>query len=116
MLEKTQIGEMMGWLNSDPGKLAVAGAAGGLVRWCTLRENPRDGVASLVVGAICANYLGPLVSPVIEATLGSVLPGDDASSFSAFVVGLGGVGLAGFVIEVLRRFKAQKLAGGENEK
>lgn len=30
------------WLASDPGKAAMAGAAGGLVRWITLRDTWRE--------------------------------------------------------------------------
>ena len=44
------------WLWTEPGKAALAGALGGIVRWVTLREHWRDGVLSLLVGSICAVY------------------------------------------------------------
>lgn len=102
--------ELIGWLHSDAGAMALAGAAGGLVRWLTLRESWRDGLVSLVVGSLCALYLGPLVEPMLAPVVGRIAAGSDAGGFSSFVVGLGGIGIAGFVIETLRRFRAEKAA------
>ena len=98
------------WLHSDAGQMALAGAAGGLVRWLTLRESLADGVVSLVVGCICALYLGPLVEPLLAPVIGKISPADPVG-FSSFVVGLGGIGFAGFGIDLLRRFRAAKGAG-----
>lgn len=102
---------LLDWLQSDAGTMAMAGAAGGLVRWLTLRESPRDGLVSLVVGSICALYLGPLVEPMLAPVIGAISRNADPSGFSSFVVGLGGIGIAGFVIETLRRFQSEKGAG-----
>jgi hypothetical protein len=95
------------WLHSDPGQAALAGAAGGLVRWLTLRDSWRDGLASLFVGGICAIYLSPLAQPVLQPVFGAISPGGDAGSFAAFVVGLGGIALSGMVIDLTRRFRAE---------
>lgn len=108
-----QLAEIFDWLHTDAGTAAVAGAAGGLVRWLTLREKPVDGLAALVVGSVCAIYLGPLVDPMLAPVIGKIAPGDDARGFSSFVVGLGGIGMAGFVIETLRRFQIDKAEGGK---
>jgi hypothetical protein len=99
--------EFVGWLQSDAGAMAMAGAAGGLVRWLTLREHWREGLVSLVVGSICALYLGPLVEPLLAPLIGRISPGQDALGFSSFVVGLGGIGLSGFVIEAMRAWRAR---------
>lgn len=104
------LADLLLWLQTDAGAAAMAGAAGGLVRWLTLREHWRDGVVSLVVGSLCALYLGPLVEPMLAPVVGKLSPAADAKGFSSFVVGLGGIGIAGFVIETLRRFRAQKAA------
>lgn len=98
-------GEFWGWLQSDAGSAALAGAAGGLVRWLTLRENWKEGLVSLVVGTVCALYLGPLVEPMLAPFVGRIAPGQDAGGFSSFVVGLGGIGFAGFVIEAMRAWR-----------
>jgi len=105
--------QFLSWLQSDAANAAIAGAAGGLVRWLTLRDNPRDGIASLIVGAVCAIYLGPIVEPMLRPVFGAISPGRDPQGFAAFVVGLGGIGLAGFVIEVLRQFS--RVRGDRNE-
>lgn len=94
--------DFLGWLSSDAGRAAVAGALGGIVRWITLRERPREALGSLVVGAISAVYLGPLVAPLLEPVVGAIAPKGDASGFAAFVVGLGGISIASFLIEVIR--------------
>ena len=60
----TERPDLINWLWTEPGKAALAGALGGIVRWVTLREHWRDGVLSLLVGSICAVYLGPLVAPL----------------------------------------------------
>lgn len=103
--------DLLTWLQTEPGKMVIAGAMGGLVRWLTLRESWRDGLVSLVVGSICALYLGPLVRPMLEPVVGKIA--GDATGFSSFVVGLGGIGIAGFTIDTLRRFRAQKGADHE---
>lgn len=99
------------WLVSPDGQTALAGALGGLVRWITLRDDWTDGVAALVVGAICAMYLGPLIEPLLAPTIGQIAPGRDATGFSAFVVGLGGISLSGFLIDLIRARRAQAKRG-----
>lgn len=98
--------DLLNWLSSvfpdDATKAAFAGALGGLVRWLTLRENPRDGIAALVVGCICAIYLGPLVAPILEPTFGRIAPDNDPSGFAGFVIGLGGISISGLVIGTIR--------------
>ncbi len=82
----------------------------------TLRNNWREGAAAIVVGSICANYLGPLVSPIMEPVLGKLNPDGDPTGLSAFIVGLAGISLSGFVIDMFkaRQDKARGEAGGDN--
>ncbi len=49
----------LAWLASEPGKAALAGAAGGLVRWITLRDSWREGVPALFVGAVAPDDDAP---------------------------------------------------------
>ena len=91
----------LAWLRSESGILAIGGAMGGLVRWLTLREDWRSGGISLSVGAICATYLTPLVVPIIGPMLGGALvKAEGSAGFLAFMVGLGGIAVSGFVIDV----------------
>lgn len=106
--------DLIAWLFSEQGRAAIAGAAGGIVRWVTLREHWKDGSLSLVVGAICAIYLGPLVAPMLEPVIGEIAPQSDAAGFSSFVVGLGGISLSGFLIDVIRARRAET-KGRRNE-
>ena len=105
--------DFLHWVASDDGKAALAGAAGGVVRWLTLRENWREGGMSLLVGAICAIYLGPLVEPLLSPVVGKIAPGDDAAGFASFVVGLGGISISGFILDVIKRRRREARGGGE---
>lgn len=84
----------------EKGQVALAGAAGGLVRWLTLRSRPLDGLVAILVGAISALYLGPLAEPAIDALLGNVIVEESSrGAFSGFVIGLGGISITGFVMD-----------------
>lgn len=89
------------WLATDPGRMAVAGALGGIVRGLTLRESWSERVVSLLVGSICALYLGPIVSPIIEPFIKVVAPSGDILGFSSFVVGLSGITFSRLLIAVV---------------
>ena len=95
------------WIMTDQAKTVLAGAAGGIVRWVTLREHWRDGILSLLVGAICAVYLGSLVAPILEPVIGRLAPGGDTAGFSAFVVGIGGMSISGMLIDIFRARRAE---------
>jgi hypothetical protein len=87
----------------DRGGAILAGALGGVVRWITLKERIRDGIASVAAGAICAVYLGPIIQPAITPLIGSfVLEEASRSAFGGFVLGLGGITVSGFVIDFLK--------------
>lgn len=94
------------WAGTDAGKAALAGALGGIVRWLTLRPKWSEGLATLVVGAICAIYLGPLALPIVEGSVGKVIPNGDMSGLASFLVGIGGVSLSGFVLDLFDRRRA----------
>lgn len=90
------------WLASDPGRAALAGALGGLVRWITLRDSWKEGVPALILGGVAAVYLGPIVEPVLAQPVDGVAPKADTSALAAFITGLGGVGISGFVLDLVR--------------
>jgi hypothetical protein len=102
----TERSDLINWLWTEPGKAALAGALGGIVRWVTLREHWRDGVLSLLVGSICAVYLGPLVAPILEPVIDKLAPGGDSAGFSSFVVGIGGMSISGLIIDIFRARRA----------
>lgn len=103
------------WLTGDAGQAAVAGALGGLVRWFSLRENWRDGVLTTIIGAICAVYLGPLAVPALEPLVGKlIIDPERQAGFSGFMIGLGGVAVAGFVIDVWKALRRRRPDGGRD--
>lgn len=96
------------WIIGEKGQLAISGALGGVVRWMSLREDWRTGLTSLLVGAICAVYLGPLAIPIIEPIVGKIVV-DEASrqGLSGFIIGIGGIAVAGFVIDIWKARRKQ---------
>jgi fluoride ion exporter CrcB/FEX len=95
------------WFVTEKVQVVISGALGGVVRWLTLQESWRTGMVSVACGAICAVYLGPLVEPVLRPVLAVALTEHEArSSFAAFVIGLSGITLSGFIIDIVRARKA----------
>jgi hypothetical protein len=96
------------WLIGEKGQLAVAGALGGVVRWLSLREDWRDGLVSITVGAICAVYLSPLAIPLFDSVLGKIVVDAAARhSFSGFLIGIGGIAVSGLVLDVWKARRRQ---------
>ena len=106
--------DVIAWLFSEDGCVVIVGAAGGIVRWVTLREHWKGGILSLLVGTICAIYLGPLVAPMLEPVIGKIAPQSEGAGFSSFVVGLGGISLSGFLIDLIRARRTE-IKRGRNE-
>lgn len=90
-------------LSSGAFKTALSGGLGGLVRWIALKEAFWTGVGSVVIGAISAVYVGPLIVPLITAYLSNIIidPVSQAN-FAGFVVGLTGIVVVGFVVDLIR--------------
>lgn len=102
------------WFGSEPGKAAVAGALGGIVRWLTLRPSWKEGAATLLVGMICAVYLGPLALPLVDGSVGRVIPGGDMAGLSSFLVGIGGISLSGLLMDIFDRRRSDLKGGGDD--
>ena len=84
----------------DPGGKAVAaalaGAAGGVVRWITLREPLwPNSISNVAVGCLSAIYLSPVAAPLLEKLLGKI---DGGENLGAFLIGLGGMTVSNMVI------------------
>jgi len=99
------------WLSSDPGRAALAGALGGIVRWLTLRHNWKEGAVTLIVGSICAMYLGPLALPLIGPVVSKIAPTGDANGLSSFLIGLGGVSISGLLLDIFWSAAARAFGG-----
>lgn len=99
---------------SDKMQTAIAGAAGGLVRWLTLRSDWKEGLAGIIIGGICALYLWPIAEPVAAQLVGGfVVDPSSRASFSGFLIGLGGLAVSGMVIDI---WKARRSNVNKKEK
>lgn len=95
---------------------AIAGALGGAVRWMTLREDWRQGLVSIFVGAVCAVYLGPLATTGMDTILGQVIEDPIArQNLGTFMVGIGGVGVVGFVMDFWKNRREAMNKGREDQ-
>ena len=91
----------MEWSYWADARLALAGALGGCVSWLTRKGSFSDGMVQIVVGAICALYLSPLAIPALTPALGAIIGTPaELARLSAFVIGVGGVSVSGFVLDV----------------
>lgn len=82
------------------GQLIVAGIAGGLVRWLTLRESWRSLLPTLLVGALTSLYLGPHFTNWLSPILGAITPsGTSEDTLGGFLAGVVGIGLTGLIID-----------------
>jgi hypothetical protein len=104
MMTKTSfVDSILAWLSTDPGKAVIAGGLGGVVRWLTLRHSLAEGIVTIVIGGICAMFLGPLTTPILEPTIGKIAPVGNAAGLGAFIVGMAGVSLSGLIMDIFER-------------
>lgn len=108
----------MSWLDqisASGGAALLAGAAGGIVRTLTLRQcGWRDALVNIGVGSLCALYLGPVVEPMLQPALGSLmLEPQSVATFSGFIIGLSGITISGFVLDIIAS-RRRKLGGGDD--
>jgi hypothetical protein len=83
-------------------QMVIAGALGGVVRWLTLRSSWVDGLISIVIGGICSAYLGPVCEQMLQPMIGGfVLDPSARAGLAGFLIGIGGVGVSSFVLDLV---------------
>lgn len=100
MTDRTSLIErVLDWLQSPVGLTLIAGLAGGVLRWITLRENPVQGLATMTAGGITAAFLGPLV-----ASLFGLTPDENLQAFIgvSFLVGIGGISIGALILSLYK--------------
>ena len=95
-------GGLLPWVFGEKGQVLLAGAAGGIIRWMTLRQSWQEGLISIFSGAICAFYLGPLGTWIFRPIFDEP---EQQATMSGFVVGFIGLGIAGFIMDMWKRRK-----------
>lgn len=74
----------------------VAGAAGGVIRWITLQESWKTGLATIVASCLMGGFMAPIFSPDIAELFGaSILV---ATSFLAVLIGIVSLTVSNVVI------------------
>ncbi len=97
---KANVDDFFAWLKSVAGAAAIAGAAGGAVRAMTLKESMGQSAVSVLVGFMAASYLS---KPIAEG----FMTGFDRESVG-FLVGIGGIAIVGFILDLIRKYRAEK--------
>ncbi|MBU2961971.1 hypothetical protein KO516_14365 [Citreicella sp. C3M06] len=94
---KLWLGLWLTWLSGAAGQVAIAGAAGGAVRWwMEARRRIASGIGSVITGAIFAQYFAPITLAIMNRYIGPL--GDGAYATAAFAAGLGGMSIAKIII------------------
>ena len=96
--------------------LLLAGAAGGVVRWISLRQDWREGVPAIIAGALCSAYLATPVGPALEKyfPLFFASPGS-AASVAGFLVGVLGIAISGFLLDLFHGWAKKYIKGTTKE-
>lgn len=101
------------WLGGEVGRLVLAGAAGGLVRaFMSERIRIRDGIVSVIAGALMARYATPLMVVMLESYFGA-LTGDVAGT-AGFACGIAGMSLAKIVMALMDAQGRRFTGGGDH--
>ncbi len=103
------IGSIVQLMYNDPTVSVVfAGMAGGAVRWYSEREHWKTGVGSIIMGGICAKYLGPFALGLMESMIGIKIS-DEAGTTGAFMMGLLGILLIRYIMDKFK-YRTEVLA------
>lgn len=97
---KLWLGLFLTWFAGSTGQVALAGAAGGAVRWwMSERRHLISGAGSVITGAIFAKYFAPITLAILEKWAGPL--GEGAFATAAFAAGLGGMSIAKIIIAAI---------------
>ena len=104
---------VMTYLAGETGRMLVAGAAGGLVRWVGQeRRRLRDGVLAVITGALAAVYLSPVVLAVLAVLQLDLGDTPQAYGAAGFIAGLGGMSIARLVLALMETWAARQTRQG----
>lgn len=113
-LIKLWSGLILTWFAGASGQVALAGAAGGLVRWwLSEKRKILAGAGSVVTGALFAQYFAPITLTILEKWIGPL--GEGSFATAAFAAGLGGMSIAKIILAAIEAMST-KIGGPTNDK
>ena len=102
------------WVTGEAGRAAIAGAAGGLVRWLmSERRRLRDGVVSIMAGTLMARYATPLMMALLETYFGPLK--GDVQGTAGFAAGIVGMSMAKLIMGMLEAHARRISGGGQSD-
>lgn len=111
---KVYSGLVLTWFMGASGQVALAGAAGGLVRWwLSERRKILAGAGSVITGAIFAQYFAPITLTILEKWVGPL--GEGSFATAAFAAGLGGMSIAKIILAAIEGM-SHRIGGNPNDK
>lgn len=97
--------------------LILAGATGGGIRWYAVKDQLRDGLVHVLIGAIIGNYFGSAVIGLIDQVAGAV-PALDPQALrllGAHLCGFIGLSVYAFAFDWMRERSLIKSVGKDQQ-
>lgn len=95
------VGAVLTWITGEAGRVWIAGAAGGLLRWFHQEvRRIRDGVIAVISGVMAAQYLPPIVVPLLQLVNINVALDQSTAASIYFVSGLVGMSVTKLLLAV----------------
>lgn len=94
------------WLLGEGGRVVIAGAAGGLMRWIMEEKRRlRDGIVAVITGAIFAKYGTPIGLALLDNWFGPLNSANDQIRDSAaFAMGIGGMTFGKLIMAMFEKY------------
>lgn len=85
----------------------LGGIAGGVLKWVSEKERPRDGVATIAAGALTSFYLGPATAILVGQAFSIDAENPHLVASLSFIIGVGGISLGAVLVGLFRAIREQ---------
>lgn len=94
------------WAVGEGGRVVIAGAAGGLMRWIMdEKRRIRDGAVAIIAGAIFAKYFTPVGLVLLDKWFGPLTSDiDQIRDSAAFAMGIGGMTVGKLIMAMFEKY------------
>jgi membrane associated rhomboid family serine protease len=96
---------VIAWTFGEGGRVIIAGAAGGLIRWLSDEHRRiRDGAIAVITGAIFAKYGTPIGLVLLNNWIGPIdITNDQIRDSTAFAMGVGGMTVGKLIMALFEK-------------